>query len=216
MESQHVSTKTSQVDTDWRDGISGVNISFLDLFRLFIFLFLVHRFNSINLFAQHAVLILIANVAAVSLHPGRFTHPFDTNATFPNQDVNQGPKRLFTPSEDGQYTLPRLKSLQNYETEVQRSVDYPARGTSTYYYYAPNRIIFDDEPSIDEKSVSSIPRHITETVSIIHSDYQMEHTEDFEKQNILPQNIYNPAIDHLLASDLSHTSFEGPNVKYSW
>lgn len=88
---------------------------------------------------QH-VLVCMAIVSLIDA--SGFVQPLRTEifyASQPNND-HEPAVTLFTPSTTGQYTLPQMKSLENYEIEIQRSVDYPARGKSTfyYYYYTPN------------------------------------------------------------------------------
>lgn len=159
-------------------------------FIFFVFICILH------ISFPQRILFLIANVAAASLSAAALVYPVQRSVEtiFPHQAVVPEPRKLFTPSTGGQYTIPSLELLQSHEAAVQRSVNYPAHGKSTYYYYyapngSPNPSCYDDElPFIDDAFVSNIPRHAN-ALPIIYSAYQMQLAKWPNKHSSIP-HIY--------------------------
>lgn len=120
--------------------------------------------------------------------------------------------KLFTPNNDesGTVNYP-MKSLRDYFTEIQRAVDYPVHGQSTYYvpkiiYETNNNYKHGTSKSLTGKLFSSFERYAVPAIS---------HHSINDDNNIIDYND-NKESQYSMPKSISRTVFKGSNVQYSW
>lgn len=153
--------------------------------------------------------------------------PSHTEVFFPSNDEYQYEKKLFTPYHGDSETVNySMKSLRDYGTEIRRTVDYPARGRSTYYQpkvaYKSNDDYVDDyvheEPVNVEKLFKESlmkPTYVKKVVPFFVKQQQQQHNIDHDNHIIQYYNDENNN-KYSSATSVSQTIFKGSNVHYSW